>query len=274
MVMTIKFFCPRWGSESIPWDVFCKLVRNAGYDGIETAVPFDERCKKELTAALLESELLLIGQYFQSDEADFDAHRVSYEKHLRNIASVSPLLIDSQTGKDYFTPQQSKLLFQLARRIESELGITIAHETHRNKALFSAHVSYQLLSDNPLVRITADFSHWCCVAESLLEDQSDALAEACERAIHIHARVGYAEGPQVTDPFAKDWAIELQAHLNWWDVIVKNRIAARQAMLTITPEFGPPPYMHTLPHTGRVVADQWEINLMMMGFLRQRYQNF
>jgi hypothetical protein len=32
--MKIKFFCPRWGSENIPWDTFCSMVKEAGFDGV------------------------------------------------------------------------------------------------------------------------------------------------------------------------------------------------------------------------------------------------
>lgn len=31
----IKFLCPRWGSEDIPWDIFLKQVKDAGFSGIE-----------------------------------------------------------------------------------------------------------------------------------------------------------------------------------------------------------------------------------------------
>ncbi len=33
-----------------------------------------------------------------------------------------------------------------------------------------------------------------------IDDQQEALALACIHAIHIHARIGYEEGPQVNDP--------------------------------------------------------------------------
>jgi len=42
--------------------------------------------------------------------------------------------------------------------------------------------------------------------------------------------------------------------------------------LTITPEFGPPPYFPILPWTKAPVGSQWDINLHMMQLLRRRYQ--
>jgi len=43
-------------------------------------------------------------------------------------------------------------------------------------------------------------------------------------------------------------------------------------ILTITPEFGPFPYMVSLPGTNEPIANQWEVNLFMMNLLKERYQ--
>jgi sugar phosphate isomerase/epimerase len=269
--MQIEFYCPRWGCEDMSWDSFCSKVKAAGYDGIESSVPFEVEEKKKLTAALQQYGLKLIGQYHQSFEKDFATHKNNYERYLLHLAAMQPVLIDAQTGKDYFTAEQNQQLFKSAKIIAANTGVMIAHETHRNKALFAAHVAYDLLKADTEINITADFSHWCNVAESLLEDQEDAVAVACERAVHIHARVGFAEGPQVNDPRAPEWQAELQAHLRWWDAIVKNRKQQQKQLLTITPEFGPVPYMHTIPYTKETVASQWDINVHMMQILKQRY---
>ena len=270
--MQIKFFCPRWGSESIPWIKFCEKAKEAGFDGVETAVPFGDKDKNEITASLETYSLLLIGQYYQSLEKDFELHKENHKKHLHSIAALKPLLIDSQTGKDYYTVAQNSELFRLASQITAETGVMIAHETHRNKALFAAHVAKQLLTSNPGVVITADFSHWCNVSESLLEQQEDALKIAISRTVHIHARVGHSQSAQVSDPRAGEWQTEVNAHLKWWDDIVKSCAERRQKLLTITPEFGPVPYMPAIPYTKMPVAEQWEINVYMMNFLKERYQ--
>jgi sugar phosphate isomerase/epimerase len=270
-MMKVQFFCPRWGSELLSWEIFCKKVKEAGYDGVETGIPFTGKEKDNMARALKENGLLLIGQYYQSFEKIFKEHVAGYEKHLRHIIAMQPLLIDAQTGKDYYTPLQNKQLFELAEKLSAESGIAIAHETHRNKALFAAHVAQQLLNQNAAIRITADFSHWCCVAESLLEDQADAVKLACERAIHIHARVGHAQGPQVNDPRAGEWKLTLETHLQWWDSIAASRQQQGAATLTITPEFGPAPYLQAMPHSMAAVANQWDINVYMMQLLKQRY---
>lgn len=269
--MQIKFFCPRWGSESIGWGDFCAKVKAAGYDGVETPVPFDDDKRSEIFEAINKHGLLFIGQYYQSFEQDFDLHKQNFQKHLEYLTSLKPLLIDSQTGKDYFTAEQNSELFKIATSITKETGIVIAHETHRNKALFAAHIAKNLLISNPEMVITADFSHWCNVSESLLEQQQEAVDLAISRTVHIHARVGHAESAQVSDPRAEEWAEEVGAHLSWWDDIIKNRLESGAELMTISPEFGPAPYMPVLPHTKMPVANQWDINLHMKDMLKWRY---
>lgn len=92
------------------------------------------------------------------------------------------------------------------------------------------------------------------VAGSLLEDQKQAIKLACNHTAPILARVGYTEGPQVTDPFLPLWRNELVAHLHWWDTIIKRKIKDNLA-ITITPEFGSFPYIDHLPDTNQPVSD-------------------
>ncbi|MCR8561232.1 sugar phosphate isomerase/epimerase [Mucilaginibacter sp. BJC16-A38] len=269
--MQIKFFCPKWGSEHIAWDAFCAKVKAAGYDGVEAPIPFDDTERAQIFEALDKYGLLLIAQYYQSFERDFEQHKASLKKHLEYLTSLKPLFIDSQTGKDYFTAEQNSELFKIATEITKQTGIVVAHETHRNKALFAAHITKDLLIANPDIVITADFSHWCNVSESLLVQQQEAVDLAVTRTVHIHARVGHAESAQVSDPRADEWVEELEAHLSWWDDIVKYRMEGGAQLMTISPEFGPAPYMPALPYTKMPVANQWDINLYMKDMLKWRY---
>ena len=272
--MKIKFFCPRWGSELIPWDRFCKLVKEAGYAGIESPIPFEEEERTMMLTELSKSGLLLIGHYHQSFEKDFDQHAKNFQLHLENILQVNPILVNSQTGKDYFTREQNNQLFKTANNYYLKTGIQVAHETHRNKALFAAHAARELLNENPHLRITADFSHWCAVSESLLEQQEEAIDLAIQRSIHIHARIGHAQSAQVPDPRSESWKLEVEIHLKWWDRIVQKRLGDGTDMITVTPEFGPIPYMTVIPYTQIPIADQWQLNIYIMNLLKNRYAQF
>lgn len=223
-----------------------------------------------MLTALKDNGLELIAQYYHSFESDFNENEQSFRRYMEYYCSEKPYLINTQTGKDYFTFEQNAQLFSLADDLEKKHGVRICHETHRSKALYAAHVSAKYFERLPFLKITADFSHWCCVAESLLADQKEAVNLGCSRALHIHSRVGHREGPQVSDPRASEWTDELNAHLVWWDKIESNA-KARSQVLSITTEFGPPPYLPTLPFTRQPVTSQWEINNFMKELLHKRY---
>lgn len=271
--MHILFFCPRWGSESLSWYQFFFKVKEAGYDGVETGFPFTLSAneKVEITKGLKEFDLAVIGQHWQTIESNFDQHKQTFQKHLFSLAELNPLFINSQTGKDYFTIEQNLALIQTADDISKETGIKILHETHRGKWSFAAHITQQYLQLAPQIRITLDISHWCNVAESFLEDQVAAVQTAIDHTDHLHARVGFEEGPQVMDPRAPENKPILNIHFNWWDTLITLKKEQGTTTFTITPEFGAPPYQHVLPYTNQPISDQWEVNVWMKNLLKRRY---
>ena len=269
--MQIQFFCTKWGQEALPWPAFLASVQAAGYDGIETSVPTDPAGRDQVLGGLARHSLALIGQHWETVTPDFAQHRAEFEQRLRAQAAHRPLLINSQTGKDYYTFAQNQDLLRLAQAVAAETGVPIVHETHRGKFSFAAHVARPYLEQLPDLRLALDISHWCAVAETLLADQPEAVALALARTDHVHARVGHAQGAQVSDPRAPEWAAALAFHLACWDEVVAQRRRAGCARLTITPEFGPPPYLPTLPFTQMPVADQWELNGYLLDTLKRRY---
>lgn len=271
--MHIDFFCPRWGSELLSWEAFCQKVKQVGYDGIEYAIA-NNVTEKELDVIwniAEQNNLKLIAQFFESGNSEFSKHFDLYNAWLEKIRPYPCSKIDSQTGRDFYSFEQNLSLIKEAFLFTKQTGIEIAHETHRNKCLFAAHVSKEYLEKIPEMKITLDASHWVCVAESFLEDQAAALVLAIERTEHIHARVGYPEGPQVPDPRVPDWQHAVEAHLAWWDRVVEKK-KKENKKLTITAEFGPYPYMVHLPDNNIPISNQWEINAYMMKMLKNRYR--
>ncbi len=267
--MELKWICTVWGLEKLTPQEKLDRIKKAGYDGVETGIPADPEERRELRGLLDERGLLLVAQQHTAG-GNAAAHVQSFEEQYRRAVEAKPLLVNSHTGKDYFTIDETRLLFTAAAGLEKSLGVPVAHEIHRGRVTFSTLSTMALLDAVPDVRLTADFSHWCCVHESLLDDQQERVTRAIARTFHLHARVGCAESPQVSDPRAPEWEKELQAHLRWWQAIVNLRKAQGAEVLTICPEFGPPPYMVTLPGTGRPIADQWAINLSMKDYLKER----
>ena len=136
--------------------------------------------------------------------------------------------------------------------------------------LYAAPVARNFMEKNPDLRVTFDVSHWCNVHESLLQDQQETVQLAIDRTDHIHARIGHAQGPQVSDPRAPEWEPAVKAHLAWWDRIMENK-RKKGGRITVLTEFGPPDYMPVIPYTRQPLADQWAINVHMMHLVRKRY---
>jgi sugar phosphate isomerase/epimerase len=269
MSFRILFFCPHWGAQD-SWDSFCERVKNAGYDGVESDLPLDPTERAAAIAALKKFDLLFIGQYWQSLEDNAEEVAVNADQFYHNLLHGDPLFINSQTGRDYFSFEENKMIVQHAVAFTDKTGMKIVHETHRGKMAYAAHVTKKFLKQIPALRLTLDISHWCNVHETMLQGQDDAVALALNHTDHIHSRVGHTQGPQVNDPRAPEWKDAVQKHLEWWDKVVAIKKKNNEP-LTITTEFGPSPYMPLAPYTLEPLANQWEINVYMMNLLKARY---
>ncbi|MBN9381414.1 MAG: sugar phosphate isomerase/epimerase [Chitinophagaceae bacterium] len=272
--MNIQFFCPRWGMAHLPWEPFARLVKDTGFDGVETDIPEEPAGREEMLQALAKYDLRLIAQHWQTVDPAFETHAAVYAKRLEYMAAVNPLFINSQTGRDFFSPAQNETLLTIAAQTTVATGIPVYHETHRGKFSFAAHVTADFLHRVPGLELTLDISHWYAVAETFLDDQQQAVRDAIERTRHIHARIGHTQGPQVPDPRSPDAREALKAHLACWDKVVEARLQTGHPLLTFTAEFGPSPYMTLSPATGKPLADQWELNVFMMQMLKERYQPY
>ena len=268
--MLIKFFCPRWGQEHVNFEDFCKKVKEAGYNGVEMSLPADVREKFSILTTLEGYDLELIAQHWETLTADFENHKIEFNTRLQNLATAKPLFINSQTGKDFFSYEQNCELINIASEIAEKHAVKIIHETHRGKFSFAAHITHDYLKRNTDLRLTLDISHWCCVAESLLDDQADAVAMAISRTDHIHSRVGFAEGPQVPDPRTPEWESTLAKHITFWQRVLDQQKFDGMDAITITSEFGPAPYMTLMPFTQQPIADQWAINTFMKDYLKDK----
>ncbi len=266
--MQIKFFCPHWGSKHLDFTDFLQKVKNAGYDGVEMTLPIGSVAKDEVLNAIKAHGLLHIAQHWETITTDFELHKVQYRQYLENLATANPLFINAHTGKDFFLFEQNVELIEIAAQVAKQYGIEVVHETHRGRFSFAAHITAEYMTKLPNLKITFDLSHWCNVAESYLDNQQQVVDIAISRAAHIHSRVGFPEGPQITDPRVPEWKEAVEIHLGWWKRIIElNRNAGKQ-IFTITTEFGPYPYMPILPFTQQPITSQWDVNVYMMNMLK------
>jgi sugar phosphate isomerase/epimerase len=264
--MEILYFCTTWGQKKLTWDDFFEKIKATGYDGVETDLPPGHETD-EFLAGLEKHQLKYIGQHWETVTVDFDQHKLEYTQRLIKLADLHPMFINSHTGKDHFSIEQNCELIKLAERVETLTEVPIIHETHRGRFAYAAHVTAKYLELMPELRLTLDISHWCTVAESLLQDQLPAVNQAIARTSHIHARIGFEQGPQVFDPADDDSVAALNFHLQCWDSVIEQHRQAGYSSLTITTEFGPLPYM-----PGRqAAAKQCEYNLYMLKLLKDRY---
>ncbi len=275
--MDIKFLCPRWGSEKIPWPEFLHNVKDAGYSGIEW-FPFGEQGTTEEPVRLLNdlsldcSIVMTVIRPYQ----DFSSYLMHLRKELLLLASLATkikkrLFISAQTGREFFTQDQVQQCLEVSAAVEKESGMPVYQETHRNKWSYGAHTVYPVLQKDPRLKLTLDVSHWFCVSESYLEDQQEAVHAAIKQAHHIHARVGYTEGAQVPDPALEEYSEALAQHLQIWDSWVQYRKKQGFPVSTITPEFGPPPYLQRINRTIDIQQEQWRLNIWMKNLLQERY---
>jgi hypothetical protein len=252
-LMQLLIFRALWGmTGSIPEQL--ERIKAAGYDGIEFW-PSQLAPSQTEWLALLEKHQLRGIVAAMVDTQD------ELRDQLHYLAGFQPMKINLHSGRDFMSRDEGLLFFEEALRVEEAIGIPVTHETHRGRLFFTPWTTADYLREFPTLKITADYSHWVNVCERLPDDQAEALELANRRTHHIHGRVGYAEGPQVPDPSAPEYTTELAWHEHQWKLICDIRQQAGDEFLTFTPEYGPPGYLHTLPHTHVPVADLWQVCL-------------
>jgi sugar phosphate isomerase/epimerase len=269
--MKILFFRSVWGMDDCPTleSKFCK-IKDGGFDGVELDVPLDADTCKLARQWLDDIGLAVVAQQWRTSGKTVGEHTASFEQQYERALLLRPLYLNSHTGCDHFALEDNLAIFDHATALAAKHGLDVYHETHRGRALFSAPATMQVLAARPNLKLVADFSHWCCVHESLLADQTQRVEMAIRHAHAIHARVGHPEGPQIPDPRDSLYQSNLEAHLAWWEKIVVARRSEGRPFLPICPEFGPAPYMTLLPHSHKPIADLWEINCFMRDWLKTR----
>lgn len=262
--MRLTFFQTSWGSSQGGLEAFVDRVRESGFDGAEVFLPDPDTGIHELVdAAGLE-----LSAHVYSSGSDWREHvRTLQERYLRAIA-CGPSVVTSQTGHDGFGFADNLRIYEAGEELVRHHGVPIRYETHRGRPTFSLAGTLDLLREIPSMTLTADVSHWMVVHESDLRDRDEQLDVALARTRHLHARVGHEEGPQVPDPRDPAWQSHLERHLELWQRVVDHHARAALERVTITTEFGPPPYLPTTPYAGAPVADQWEINVFVRDWLR------
>lgn len=277
--MELHLFKTLWGHTGTLDDAIA-ACREHSFHGIEGQPPATAAERREfqskLAGAGLEyiAEICTAGSYVPNREALSAEHLESLRRHAETARECSPLFLTVIAGCDAWSMGQSVDFFGEAIAIGDKLGLAISFETHRSRSLFNPWAARDILGQLPALKLTCDFSHWCVVCERLIDTEPDILALCAERAHHVHARVGYEQGPQVPHPAAPEHSEALAAHERWWLEIWRRQFTRGMLVTTMTPEFGPDGYLHVLPFTGTPVADLWQINTWMARRQKERFAEF
>lgn len=276
--MNILYTCPYWGQESTSAPMFLTKALQEEYDGVEVNLPEDEAFVVNFQSALesvraAKNDFVFIAQCvptFATETVDEHIRRV--RSRLQDLIALQPDFINCHTGKDYYNFNDNCRIIDCVENIASQSGIPILHETHRGRFTFHAASLLPYLQKFPQLQLTGDLSHWCTVSESMLADQQEILKTIIPHFNHIHARVGHEHSPQVNDPFAPEWHSHVMLFIEWWMSIIEANISRGKNRITITPEFGPVPYMPTLPYSQKPLSDQWEINHKIKNLLNRKFK--
>ncbi len=275
--MKLSTFKTLWGCPGPIEDAADEAVAD-GFAGMEGPVPANSR---DFADAIRSRGLDLIAEISTTGYATPDPgstvadHLDAFERLLARSLDAEPLLITTMAGSDLWTFRESVDFLTRAHEIAMHYRARVGFETHRSRSLFHPVVTRELLRELPPIELTLDLSHWCVVTERLVLDElPEILALVAGRALHLHARVGYDQGPQVPDPRAPEYSTALDAHLRWWRTIWDSQRERGFEMATMTPEFGPDGYLHLEPHTKNPVADLRDVNRWMGARLQTEFSDW
>jgi sugar phosphate isomerase/epimerase len=273
--MEIKYLCPYWGSEDSKPNTFINYVKEEGYDGIEINIPddtiFENNFYDALNKVRIESPNFICGlqQVYGIKKETPQKYLEKILKRLKGFVHYRPNFINSHTGKDHFSFSDNCKIIDAIEEFSVKHNIPIYHEIHRGRFTFHSLSTLKYIEVFPNLKFVGDLSHWCVVSESMLQDQEEIINKIIPKIRHIHARIGFEQSPQVNNPFAPEWSEHLKIFTTIWKDII-NYHQKRTNQFSITPEFGPFPYMPQVPFTKEPLANQKTINIKMKEYLKSQ----
>jgi sugar phosphate isomerase/epimerase len=173
--MRLEVYKSLWGMSGALDDDLAR-IGEAGYDGFEYDLP-DPDGVGQLREARRRHDL----KYLTLIRTEGPDHLASFRALLERAAPLEPDLITSSSADDSMTHDEARRFFEGAFEVQSTFDIPVAHETHRQTALFTPWDTAAIVAELPELRLTADYSHWCCVAERMLADQDASTTHARPR---------------------------------------------------------------------------------------------
>lgn len=269
-------FRTTWGliGPNCPWSNLTSFIHDAareGYDGVEFALAnlaFEaddtDQAIQQVKLALSETGLKVIPLIATrpSNWGSVSGHLHEFKRQAFLAKALGASKSAVHCGADSFGHETAVEYLRDCLSIASDLGIEACMETHRGRPMFDPWRTARLLDALPDMRLTSDLSHWHVVVDREPLDILDLFDEASRRTGHLHARMGHEKGPQIPHPADPIWAAHIEYYKRWW-TISYTAAKERGDNFTVTPEFGPPPYMNTRPFSHERDADILELNNWM-----------
>ena len=213
--MKTLFAKAAWEVYELPLEVFIQRAVESGWDATEIYLADRPESRAEILRLHRSAGLQLIAQIATVGET-VAQHLASLREQFQRALECEPIAVNCHTGRDLLSFDDNRQLFEVAVELSARAGVPLLHEIHRGRALFTAPLCRAYLETVPGLRLTADFSHLFCVHESDLANQPEAVDAIIAASDHIHARVGFSEGPQVSDPRNAAYREWLDCSVNLW----------------------------------------------------------
>jgi hypothetical protein len=252
--MKLLLYRNLWGIPG-PRAAAVARIAAAGYDGVE-AVLFTPQDHAPLRRALRGQKLEFKAALWLEGRSAAD-HLRSLRTKVQAALRLEPGTISVIGGNDTWDDDETARYFEGALRLEAATGRPFAHETHRGSALFHPGPARRALARFPELKLVCDFSHWVLTSERLLDDQLATIRLCGRHAVHLHARVGTEQSPQVPDVRAPAARRYRAAFERWWEIVWDEQAKRGLPVTSLCPELGPPPYQVAPAGTPDPAADLW-----------------
>ncbi|TPX31531.1 hypothetical protein SmJEL517_g05153 [Synchytrium microbalum] len=256
--MQVQFYRALWGVNE-DFEVLFPRLQMQGFAGVEVSLSSMGWPDKSKTDRFSQLRLkyglkFLAGLYTAWDNyigdwapKTVEEHLMQFKRELIAAKELGAFHCNSHSGGDNLSDDEAIQFFEGALAIEKEVGLTVSHETHRGRILYSPWRTYMLLKRLPTLRLTLDLSHWVVVSERFILNPTSPhyrqlLELVASRVDHIHARISTTQSSQIDDPEATDgWDPICREEFDAvWQFIWDVQRKAGKRVITMDVEYGPP----------------------------------
>ena len=248
---TLEIYKTLWGVEESLAETLNSLPLQ-GFTGVEACLLYMSKEDKDLlkqSSVNGDSHVILM---LQTSGKDVASHLLSLDNQLEEAISYHTKKINIHGGLDRWSFEESCVYFEGFLALEEkysllfDAGVSLLHETHRGRILYSPWTSLAIFNKFPSLLLTSDLSHWVLVAERHLigDEFLEVMNFVFRNTRHIHARPGHTQhiqlqGHSLRDPIHID---DINNFKRYWSTIFEKQIDMGHFSISSTIEFGPWPY--------------------------------